>query len=628
MVKIVDPDDLTLTLTDSGLGTTADIYYNTSTFKIKMTPGLAIDAVDGISEQCAFSFTKEAWLARIKFLFDTGTTSGPSSGDLRLNNAAPASVTNIFVNETNASGKSATALLGQITNGSKIRVFKQSDPTVYAEYTAGTVTDNGTDRTIPVTYVAHNGTFSNNDPLYLSVPSPFAALKFPFEAISAAAGIFELRNGWDWNDSTTRNVIKDGGWTLYSSDNSTVLERWMNVKSLGSIDNPASDQPYFWQVDSSTATVTDTINPGPVNQAVKIFGGPSNGNFDYRNFFAIALREQGKTYDYYDLLTEQAITQLQAQSYSFPLSNSTDLKITAADTDIDANSDDTADVAPYSGMSITYLAGTGFTAWTNATVYSANAVVSSAGRWYITTAGGTSSGTGVADDSGVTWVAYTGERELENTGSYYPYNVIVDANNGTTVDAYEFIQWQLRRTGDIDAGAGTRDGLVADELASFVGDRLVTTLGVYVDDWTPTDVNNITNEITYTDANGNSRTPTNPDFVSQGVISFNDNLQNDDDAYYWMYFTSGFGTTSAIIVNDNSGNPIQGFVGGEASKAFDFDYDNNSQGGRTPSTNAAVTVVAIGTDTAQYVVGTGTITRSTTNPISLTAGTERNYVNA
>ena len=45
--------------------------------------------------------------------------------------------------------------------------------------------------------------------------------------------------------------------------------------------------------------------------------------------------------------------------------------------------------------------------WTNGTTYSANSIVSDNGKMYITAAGGTASGTGVADDTGITdWVSY------------------------------------------------------------------------------------------------------------------------------------------------------------------------------------------------------------------------------
>lgn len=82
----------------------------------------------------------------------------------------------------------------------------------------------------------------------------------------------------------------------------------------------------------------------------------------------------------------------------------------------------------------------------------------------------------------------------------------------------------------------------------------------------------------------------------------------------------------AIVVNDNAGSPIQGNVGGP-TVAFDFDYDNNVQGGRTAGTDATVRVRTMGTTTAQPAAVLSTITRATGLAISVVAGLERNYSN-
>jgi hypothetical protein len=83
---------------------------------------------------------------------------------------------------------------------------------------------------------------------------------------------------------------------------------------------------------------------------------------------------------------------------------------------------------------------------------------------------------------------------------------------------------------------------------------------------------------------------------------------------------------AAILVDNNSGTDITGTIGGP-SVGFDFDYDNNVQGGRTASTDAVVTLRAQGTDVAQYVETSGTITQATGLTFSLVAGLERNYSN-
>ena len=152
-----------------------------------------------------------------------------------------------------------------------------------------------------------------------------------------------------------------------------------------------------------------------------------------------------------------------------------------------------------------------------------------------------------------------------------------------------------------------------------------TTFDMIIDDLNAADANNVT----YTDATGVTRTDA---FQSVGNINFSTTLQNDANAIYWMFFTTtpdgNFGTPQAIIVNDADNIPITGNISGAASVQFTFDYDNNIQGSRTSQTDAAVTVVAIGLSTAQYVLAQGTIDRTKAVSISLVAATERNYSNA
>ena len=84
----------------------------------------------------------------------------------------------------------------------------------------------------------------------------------------------------------------------------------------------------------------------------------------------------------------------------------------------------------------------------------------------------------------------------------------------------------------------------------------------------------------------------------------------------------------AIIVDDNSGADIVGPVN-STSVAFDYDYENNVQGGRTADTDANVVLVAAGHETAQVAVVAGlTITKTTGLSFSITSALERNYDNS
>jgi len=119
-------------------------------------------------------------------------------------------------------------------------------------------------------------------------------------------------------------------------------------------------------------------------------------------------------------------------------------------------------------------------------------------------------------------------------------------------------------------------------------------------------------------------------FVSAGTMVFNADLVNDSDAKYWMYFNDAGGnqydSANAIIAEDNGSTPITGNIT-QQNISFDFDYDNNNQGGRTPGTDAVVQIVAMGLGGAEWVVAQFTITKATGLTFPVNAATERNYAN-
>ena len=401
-------------------------------------------------------------------------------------------------------------------------------------------------------------------------------IKFPFPLIAITEEQFELINSWNWGDQTTKNLIRDGGWRRYAADNTTSIEEYMNITTLGTFAE-ATDLAYYLQVPAvSGGTPNDFVYDGPVNEAVQIYAAAGYGNYDYRDYFKAFLREEAKTYDSYDLLTEQNLAALTYKKYALPLSNALDIKITHTDSQI-------ASGAAYANIDITY---------------------------------------------------YTTPQLRSISGVNRSFHIIIDADGQLAELVYEKIQYLLRQPTDIDAGSETVSGNTADELLVFIGETLRTLYnsewasrgyggGVHVDNYAAAD----TNRIEHTDDTGTIRLYP---FVSSGNLLFNDNLVTDNDAYYWMFFTSvpsgDYGTVNAVLVQDNFGNTISG-AASAASIEYTFDYDNNTQGGRASGTDAPVTVVAIGLEDAQFVSATSTIQRTKTNDITLVAALERNYSN-
>lgn len=425
----------------------------------------------------------------------------------------------------------------------------------------------------------------------------------------------------------------------------------------------------------------------------------------------------------------------------FPLSSATDLKIGETDANIDANTPYTQivpkyfDVADYSkdidgttNRLFGAVIDVGTHSGRDGSFAAAGSVLTSAdGGIHLSNYDGGTLTIHEGTDEGVTFpiTSTTATTVTVNTTTFTATesDITYSLQRATPVVAtaeeiYEKIQRELRRTTNInDLATGTVIGRTADDLLRFTGDTLSTleinnpltgtTDGVTIEGFDAND----TNRLEFTDNTGTVYTFP---FVAAGTITFNANLQNDPGpAEYWMYFTYstrtnvtdfvlgtgspatissagsqlpvlpdgsyinisgltgadepmngvyvvndvGGGSAAAVdvdrydgatiaavasttvnidedpmdspdatIVDDNTGADITGTIGGP-SVSFTFDYDGNVQNGRTASTDAPVTLIAIGEDTAQHVVSTGTITQATGLAFSLVAGLERNYNN-
>lgn len=447
--------------------------------------------------------------------------------------------------------------------------------------------------------------------------------KFPIRMFTKTDGIFI--NDWVFEDATSRYLIRDGGWTEGAS-------QYAGIISLGNFDSD-TDQAYYQQVQGYAANViTKNFNKtGNLNEAILITG--------FTSYLKSFLRIQGKIFSEYDLLTEQGIATLEPVLYRLPLSNITDLKISQPD----------ADVATAS-IYLSYLSGSGFTTWSNATVYPVSSVVQDTtnGRWYYTALGGTSNGANRAGDSGVTdWATYDGEIQIG--ANYYAFNRIMSGSNYTDREFYNWAQWRLRATESINDQVtptvnqrylGVVSGSVAELLVEYVGDTLITKPGVYIQGFNQNSTNNMrfrdvtvngggVDTFTFLPATSTERSFP---FVAAGTLNFSSNLvsEPDGDTKYAMYFTStptgGFDSANAVLVRDNDGNIISGSITA-ASIPFNFAYDFNTQGGRTQQTDAAVSIVAQGLNSAAWVLTTYTITRTTGQSITINAEDERNYSN-
>lgn len=518
-----------------------------------------------------------------------------------------------------------------------------------------------------------------------------------------------------------------------------------------------------------TAITASAITVSPIGGAAAITDDATNSTFasavNNRNVLNVFLRVRdgdpnGKTYAKSTLTDIGVDGDVDNKVFRFPVSNATDLKISETDANISTTTpytqiraryfdavftkdvDDPTGSNPRSfGIVIDVGTHSGIDGDTSG---GASSVVTTAAAGINTSKGaGTYVGGTITIHNGTNKGTYAITAEAD--GQVTTSATLSSQSNmsftlqravpivATTIEIYEAIQYQLRQASDINFyGSATQNvvGKTADGLLTFVGDNLysgtnntatpsnpngASFTGVIIEGFSTDD----TNSLFFYDNTGTVRQYP---FVAAGRINFNQNLIDDTDAKYWMYYeytrrttptaaitatptgrsvaftgsgfltdwtagvylniqqfdpasnlngiyrvttgatTSAFtaykisapdgaltGVTSAgndvyidetpidspdaLLVTDNSNNPITGNVNGQSFIIFDYDYNNENEGSRVApggggTNDMSVIVRAIGFNTAQFVEATGTISRSTSIVISLVSALERNYSNA
>lgn len=397
--------------------------------------------------------------------------------------------------------------------------------------------------------------------------------QFPMYAIDALSGQFQIGtdgatfSGWTWFDDTTRNMLRDGGWSEYSAAG-VLNAQFAGFIGLGTVS--AGSQPYY-NLAATDAPIdfpfTDQFNVG-----VKVFGDATHGNLDKRTYAKTFIREYGKKFKS-SVLSDTGATGTGANKVNFLIANEDDLKIsTLLGTDKTAG-DAAMAGAPYSGITVAY--------------YSAN-------------------------------------QSRSIGGTPYNFKIVINGNGASLEQIYAKVQYLLRQNSDINTGgtAGVKTGKIQSDLLTFVGDTLVTSQSVYIDSIAPADSNRIE---FYDDTNAKRTNP----YTSAGTITFNAPLVGAGSSYRLMYAAppgagNDYGESGAITVNDSAGNPITGTIS-SGSISFDYDYDGNVQGGFTTGTDRPVILIGIRPGSGKFAVAAGTLTRSKAISLSLVAEQDRAY---
>jgi len=414
---------------------------------------------------------------------------------------------------------------------------------------------------------------------------------FPMNAIDKDAGKYIMgqdssgnNNGWTWVDTTaftpnirTRKLLRNMGWDEIDANGITVAREFCMI-TLGTFEDAANDTP-FGQFGTDT-TVDDTFDldfAGPANEAIRFYeqqaqidlditattitrvggsfvtegykvGGQVNiraaedagndGDWTLTAVSALVLTTSGLTANAADTAARLSVnndnafrngirvrdgdangktfgesnlagagkTALGNFVFSFPLANATDLKISETDANIDANT-------PYTGMSLTFYS--------------------------------------------------SGQSRGGLVGGPYNFGFIMDGNNGTNIECFEWLQRQLRKLTDIDAGAGTNMGRTIELMARFNGDTAEFGSG-----------------------DGGLNFPTNPEGGGSGLFIDSLNAASDNATQFWDN-TGALRSKPESIAITLDGNSI---VIDDTASEYDMYFDRTIR-----TAQATLTDLVIGT---------------------------------
>jgi hypothetical protein len=220
------------------------------------------------------------------------------------------------------------------------------------------------------------------------------------------------------------------------------------------------------------------------------------------------------------------------------------------------------------------------------------------------------------DTYGVTITYYDNDIMKTIDDNSYPFNIVIDGNGRRIGEIYQAVKSLLLKEYDIDNGTGTVIGKVSDELIYYEGEILTTKQGVFIENISKVDINSVE----FYDSNNILRTYL---YVSSGKIIFNENLYNDGNAEYMMFFKDTWGGDNAIPVKNENGVEIRDVINNSENE-FTFGYDTDSDGG-LPSTDKNVTIIAIGKNKGEFIKVDGTISRTKNNIFRINAPKEINY---
>jgi len=519
--------------------------------------------------------------------------------------------------------------------------------------------------------------------------SDAALIKYPFPMEAITSEQFEFINDWELDDTTTasRTYVRFGGWTEKDAS-AVVKQEYMSVITLGNFFTPASQKAYYYWTGDTTKTDFTYFGPvnEAVQIYGDASNGDFDNR---TTVLSVAIRPdptgstgnvEGYTFDL-STTTDIGASSVTYQAYRFPLSSVVDLNISLTDAEVGSletaksitlewyDSDQASDTflpfdlagGPYNFRVIVNDDGTAttdeFYNWV---------------QWALRQ-GDTDIDDGTAYDGGYgagIEYAFATAPLVEFVGStLQTFDIDTSASyGGVAIDGFD-----TNYANDIKMtdNGGTRrsfpyvaagklifnTNLIEDASAKFwvfftnddaPGDNngydFGTADAMIVDDNATDDITGPLHYQAFSPATGNGSGTTGATTAASAVFTVSGESWTVDDLIgQVLVVDEGDETVDGsywIVDNDATtitvDRPFEGTLSdidwsiktknAAGEIVWDFDYTNNVQrGSGSGDSDAPVTIVAIGLETAQYVVATATIAKATGQNFSVTSALERNY---
>jgi hypothetical protein len=147
--------------------------------------------------------------------FSTSTVESPTSGQVRFNFTTYASVTQIWIYDTDRFGASTDSFLDKIASGDEIKIFSEASQNKYCLYSINSIFDRGSYHELYVSYVSANSTFTNGEDVGISFlmkgDSGSVGATGPSGAGFNWAGAYNLGSTYSGSGAVKDVVLYDGG---------------------------------------------------------------------------------------------------------------------------------------------------------------------------------------------------------------------------------------------------------------------------------------------------------------------------------------------------------------------------------------------------------------------------------